>query len=247
MTESTPPPRRPLATFLRSESVQPAASAPSEATAAMDTAAATGPETPAPAAAAQAPPRAPVAAATPPHSPATRPNAEASVPTFARRPRHFSRTRATAWQWTLLLLLCAALSTQLVLADRARLAADARWRPALSTLCAALRCALPAWREPAAFTMLERDVRPIAAAPGVLRVQASFRNDARWEQAWPWLQLSLSDADGRLIGRRAFAPRDYLGHAPAAHDRLAPGQSARIDFHVREPSADTAAFAFEFR
>ncbi|MBF9174694.1 DUF3426 domain-containing protein, partial [Xanthomonas campestris pv. campestris] len=108
-------------------------------------------------------------------------------------------------------------------------------------------CALPPWRDPATLTLLTRDVRPLPAYPGVLQIQASFRNDARWAQAWPWLQLSLSDADGRVIGTRVFSPQDYLGQAPAAQDTLAPGQAVQVAFRVREPAASTAAFSFDFR
>src|SRR5699024_7359212 len=93
--------------------------------------------------------------------------------------------------------LATLLAAQLLLADRSRLAADAGWRPVLATLCGALRCSLPAWREPAAIAIEQRDVRPAPEQPGVLQVNALIRNDARWPQAWPRLTLTLSDIDGR--------------------------------------------------
>jgi hypothetical protein len=144
---------------------------------------------------------------------------------------------------TLLLLL------QIVLADRARLAADARWRPALSQVCAVLHCNLPPWREPDAITLLDRDVRPDPRRPGVLHATASFRNDARWPQPWPMLVLTLSDADGRVTGARSFAPSEYLQAAgsPATQNGLASGQSASVALDIIEPAPRTVAFAFDFR
>ncbi|WP_407369551.1 DUF3426 domain-containing protein [Xanthomonas campestris] len=168
-------------------------------------------------------------------------------PAFARRSLARPRLRASGWQWAVLVGLVLLLGLQIVLADRARLAGDARWRPLVSAACAVARCALPPWRDPATLTLLTRDVRPLPAYPGVLQIQASFRNDARWAQAWPWLQLSLSDADGRVIGTRVFSPQDYLGQAPATQDTLAPGQAVQVAFRVREPAASTAAFSFDFR
>ncbi|MEA9750863.1 DUF3426 domain-containing protein [Xanthomonas campestris pv. raphani] len=168
-------------------------------------------------------------------------------PAFARRGLARPRLRASGWQWAVLVGLVLLLGLQIVLADRARLAGDARWRPLVSAACAVARCALPPWRDPATLTLLTRDVRPLPAYPGVLQIQASFRNDARWAQAWPWLQLSLSDADGRVIGTRVFSPQDYLGQAPATQDTLAPGQAVQVAFRVREPAASTAAFSFDFR
>jgi hypothetical protein len=79
-----------------------------------------------------------------------------------------------------------------------------------------------------------------------LNVQATFRNDARWPQAWPVLLLSLSDADGRVLGARAFAPKEYLG-ATATQTELAPGQSAQIVLRLHEPNPDVVAFSFDFR
>ena len=148
------------------------------------------------------------------------------------------------WRWPLIALLALLLGLQILLADRARLAADPGWRPVVENLCGALGCTLPAWHEPTAFLMLDRQIRP-AGTPGVLRVDATFRNDARWAQDWPALQLALSDADGRVLGSAVFTPEQYLGAAPAT--RLAPGQSAQASFLVREPAPGTVAFSFEFR
>ena len=94
--------------------------------------------------------------------------------------------------------------------------------------------------------MLSRDIRPVPGQAGALQVQASFRNDARWAQAWPALRLSLSDADGRTIGARAITPADYLAD-PAPSTELVPGQSARMAVQVHEPDGGAVAFTFEFR
>lgn len=171
------------------------------------------------------------------------------APSFLRRaPANPAAARRTPrWQWLLLAALALLLAIQVVLADRATLAAHAGWRPVVAGLCTVLRCSLPAWHQPEAYTMLQRDVRPLPGRQGVLQVQASFRNDARWAQAWPALSLSLSDADGRVIGRRLLQPRDYLGAAHDPAQRLEPGQSAQVAFLLREPSAATVAYTFEFR
>jgi hypothetical protein len=173
------------------------------------------------------------------------PNVAATpAPSFMRAPERAAPT--PRWQWALVGGLVVLLSLQIAVADRARLAADAGSRPWIAGLCSVLRCSLPAWQEPAAFSMISRDVRPVPGQPGALQVQASFRNDARWAQAWPSLRLSLSDADGRVIGTRVFAPHDYLDPTADAASVLEPGQSAQIAFRVREPAASTVAFTFEF-
>ncbi|QDH69062.1 DUF3426 domain-containing protein [Marilutibacter alkalisoli] len=185
-------------------------------------------------------------------SPPLPPTPAPPVPAASSGPS-FTRVRvdphASAPQWPLLLTiagLAALLALQLLLAQRAELAGKAQWRPLMTALCTVLRCDLPPWHQPAAYVMLDRSVRPIADRPGVLQVNASFRNDARWAQAWPTLVLSLSDADGRQVGQRAFAPGDYHG-THAADDRLESGQSATVAFEVVEPAPNIVAFTFDFR
>ncbi|QIO89742.1 membrane protein [Stenotrophomonas rhizophila] len=265
MSEPTQPPRRPLATFLRpAQDAAPVDDglppAPADGRADDDTAASTGdtpwddalPQIAIPPAEVDAETDAePVveADATPADDALTAGASAddaplATAPSFLQAPR--ARLRTPRWQWGLVAGLGVLLLLQIAVADRARLAADAGTRPWIAGLCSVLRCTLPAWREPAAFSMISRDVRPVPGQPGALQVQASFRNDARWAQAWPALRLSLSDADGRLIGTGEFAPADYLGAANASGHVLEPGQSARIAFRVREPAASTVAFTFEF-
>ena len=150
------------------------------------------------------------------------------------------------WQFALVAALGLLLGLQILIADRERLAADEDWRPLITRLCGVVGCSVPTWHQPGAFSMLNRDVRPIANLPGGLEAQATFRNDAAWPQAWPLLLLSLSDADGRVVGTRQFTPAEYLGKdIPKAG--LAPGQSAQVSFRLREPDAGVVAFSFDFR
>ena len=177
-----------------------------------------------------------------------RTRAAAHAPSFLRNEARAAHSALPA-SWPRIAILAALallLALQLLLAQRDVLARDARWRPAVDLACRALRCTLPPWRDPAAFTMLARDVRPHPTAPGTLQIAASFRNDARWAQAWPRLVLTLSDVDGRVVGARAFTAREYLG-APPTQNTLAPGQTAAISLSVVEPAPGVVSFGFEFR
>jgi hypothetical protein len=166
------------------------------------------------------------------------------APSFARRHAP-APVRAMQWRsWLVVTVLGVLLLAQIVLAQREELAANARWRPLISGVCTVLRCQVPAWREPTAFTMLQRSVQPKAGTRGVLRVSASFRNDAHWAQPWPTVLLTLSDKDGRQVGLRAFTPAEYRGQGDAGH--IAPGQSATIQLDVVEPAQQVVAFTFDF-
>lgn len=195
-------------------------------------------------------------AATPPPSPATTDAAAVPAATVGPAPRpatatpSFARTGTAqhhGFDWktaSAAVALALLLVLQLLLAGRAQLADDARWRPLVSTLCSAFGCTLPPWREPAAFTVLARDVRPHPSLPGVLRVTATLRNDARWSQPWPRLRLTLSDVDGNPVAARDFAASEYLG-ARSSPQQIASGQVAAFAMDIVEPAPRSVAFDFE--
>lgn len=144
-----------------------------------------------------------------------------------------------------LVVLGLLLPLQILLADRARLAADPDWRPLLESSCRLLGCGLPPWREPTAFALLSREIQAHPNQPQALLVTASIRNDARWAQPWPVLELALTDLEGQTIGLRRFQPFEYLGHAPEAAS-LAPGQSSSLALEILDPGNRAVAFEFRF-
>jgi hypothetical protein len=163
----------------------------------------------------------------------TRPKERAPIP----------RSRWMAWAAVPLLLLL--LLLQMGIANRTQLAADRAWRPRIVALCSVFGCDVPPWREPAALHLTSRELRPHPGVPGVLVVSATFRNDAPYAQPWPQLQLSLQNIDGESLGLRRFAPREYLGGAPATA-MIAAGQSASIRVEILDPGRRAVAFGFEF-
>lgn len=165
------------------------------------------------------------------------------TPSFVASPGE--RPRAGKWTWLASGALLVTLATMLLVAGRDWLGADAATRPLAERACAVLGCELRAWEDMTALHMLEHDVQADPATPGALRVRAGFRNDAPWPQPWPELVLTLSDAGGRPLAHRALRPADYLqdGH-PAL---IGAGQTASVQFAVREPDRAAVAFHFAFR
>lgn len=169
-------------------------------------------------------------------------------PSFLRRVGVDARSRGPRWPGIVaVFVLAVALVLQLLLAQRADLAASERWRPVITTLCGIADCQVPLWHEPTAYTMLARDVQPAADGPGTLLVRASFRNDARWPQAWPALQLQLTDINGVAVASRVVQPSEYHPAEAQSSSPLAPAQSASVEFRVHEPATPIVAFNFNFR
>lgn len=167
----------------------------------------------------------------------------AEAPGFVRPPPALV-FGSDGWWWLGACVLTLLLALQIVLAERHGLARQAGWRSVLEPLCNTLGCSMPAWREPAAYTLLAREVGPHPSEEGALLVSATLRNDARWPQPLPYVELALADIDGRTIALRRFAPADYHGN-PAT--LVAPGQTAHLQLELVDPDNQALAFAFEFR
>ncbi len=175
-----------------------------------------------------------------------RPQSPPRHPSFLRTISAPVRSDGSRWPGIVAAaVLVMLLVLQLLLAQRVELAATQRWRPVISSLCTVLRCDVPLWHQPSAYTMLARDVQAATSRAGVLQVKASFRNDAQWPQAWPALQLQLTDVNGQAVAARVLQPSDY--HPGESPPPLAPGQSASVEFQVAEPATPIVAFNFEFR
>jgi len=85
--------------------------------------------------------------------------------------------------------------------------------PAFARLCATAGGAIRPLRD-AAMSHLSIDASDLQADPahrGLLILTATVRNRAGWPLAYPHLELTLTDAQDRIVVRRALAPADYAG------------------------------------
>ena len=121
------------------------------------------------------------------------------------------RTRRT-WVYALAIpLLLLLLAAQLVYHFRDAIVA--RWpttRPALTSLCATLGCAVRPLRDVGALSIDASDLQVDPAHKGLLILTATVRNRAAYALTYPYLELTLTDAQDQVVVRRAFAPGEYL-------------------------------------
>jgi predicted Zn finger-like uncharacterized protein len=86
-------------------------------------------------------------------------------------------------------------------------------RPAMARLCDVAGCAIRPLRDPAMshLSIEASDLQADPAHRGLLILSATLRNRATWSVAYPYLELTLTDAQDRVVVRRALAPVDYAG------------------------------------
>ncbi|HEX7438712.1 MAG TPA: zinc-ribbon and DUF3426 domain-containing protein [Caldimonas sp.] len=99
--------------------------------------------------------------------------------------------------------------------------AAARWpalRPAFAQWCAMAACTLG---PPRRIEDISVESTALAKAPGTeaFRLAVTLRSHGSMPVALPWIDLSLTDASGKLVARKALATREFNPAATA----LAPG------------------------
>jgi len=83
-------------------------------------------------------------------------------------------------------------------------------RPALEALCRSLDVDLPLPRHVELVSIETSDLQADPARSNLLVLNASLRNRANYGQAYPSLELSLTDTADGAIARRVLRPAEYL-------------------------------------
>jgi predicted Zn finger-like uncharacterized protein len=132
-------------------------------------------------------------------------------PRYEWNPRKPVRERPALYAAAALLLVVA-LALQLVLEYRDRLAAQAPFtRPILASACSLLGCTIAPLHDAAALSIDASDLQADPAHRGLLQLSATIRNRAAYAIAYPYLELTLTDASDQIVARRALAPGEYVG------------------------------------
>lgn len=116
------------------------------------------------------------------------------------------------WPWVIGgVLAFAAIGLQAALAFRVELAT--LWpqtRPALVALCDIADCQVGLPAKVALVSIEASDLHPEPERAGHLALTATLKNRAPFAQAFPYLELTLTDTSDKAIARKVLAPTDYL-------------------------------------
>jgi hypothetical protein len=119
------------------------------------------------------------------------------------------------------LILLSALVTQVAHFYRAELAVSTpSLRPLLESACAVLDCEIPLPRHVELVSIEASDLQVDPTQGGALTLTATLKNRAAYAQAWPLLEITLTDVQDNAVLRRVLQPTEYL--PPKADPTLFP-------------------------
>ena len=97
-------------------------------------------------------------------------------------------------------------------------------KPQIQRVCARLGCEVPLPRRAELMSIETSDLQAEPANPGVMVLSATLRNRAAFPQAYPALELTLTNDRDEPLARKVLQPADYLERGPRerrAEDGLA--------------------------
>lgn len=146
----------------------------------------------------------------------------------------FLSRRRRSWYWaisTLLLLLL--LLAQAAYLFRVELAARVPGlKPALLAYCRILECSMPLPQQASLMSIESSELQDDPAHKSQIMLIALLRNHAAYAQAFPDLELTLTDAQDNALARRTFTPPDYLSTPEELDVGLSANQELALKLHL---------------
>lgn len=149
-----------------------------------------------------------------------------------------------AWYWTALsVLLALAALAQLTYLFRTELAARLPGlKPALAAACAKLHCTVPLPHNIDLMAIDSSNMETDPAQPGVITLSVTLHNLAPYTQAYPDLELTLTDMNDAPVGRRIFHPGEYLKDIAEANQGLGPNRDNSIRLAIDASGLKAAGY-----
>ncbi len=116
------------------------------------------------------------------------------------------------------------------------------FKPFLSAYCNVLGCRINLPRNADLITIEASDLKQFPERPNEIVVAALLRNRAAYAQAFPALELTLTDAADQVIVKRSIQPADYLADKSRIEQGIAPLDEANV--RLRLETKDVIAVGY---
>lgn len=120
------------------------------------------------------------------------------------------------------LLLIFTASIQAIYHLRVKIAAEyPQFKPVLVKACAQLKCTINLPKKLDLITIGDSDMQEDDNFKSVINFTSSIKNNANYVQAYPNIELTLTNAEDKIAIKRLIPPKDYLSAEKKVEDGLA--------------------------
>lgn len=139
-----------------------------------------------------------------------------------------------AWPWAIAaLVLALLLVAQSAYFFRVELAARMPYlKPALAGYCRLMKCTVPLPRKTDLIGIESSELVADPKHENQIDLNALLRNRAPFAQAYPNLELTLSDSQDKPLARRVFRPMDYLPPRENEATGILPNHDLNLRLHL---------------
>jgi len=167
------------------------------------------------------------------------------TPEFVTPPK--SQQKFRPWMWiTTNIILLLGFAGQFAYAKREWLLSNHQTRLWMDQICHFFQCQLPLSKDLAYMHLLSRDIRPHPSVSDALIISATLHNAAPFTQVFPEIEVTLSDLDDKILGKRRFRSADYISDPNLRENGMAPNVSVALSLEIVEPAQHAVAFEFAF-
>ena len=154
--------------------------------------------------------------------------------------------RSLAWLWGIAsMVLVGAFCTQLIYFNSSELALTPDLAPWITRFCQTTGCVIRPRQDVSRIELVEAGITPHPQFEKMLEVKATLVNRAGFTQAYPSLEVTLSNNDGVVIARRAFHPQEYLEKPSLASEGMPPNIAINALFAITEPGKSSVGYEIQ--
>lgn len=163
---------------------------------------------------------------------------------FATDPRFLTpKTKLNVWLISLSLLLAIFAGLQAIYFLRTKIAADyPQFKPYLVQACAALKCEVNLPKNLDLFTIDDSDMQEDEQYKDVIKFSSLLINNANHVQAYPNVELTLTDTAEQPVLRKLISPGDYLAANANVAVGIGPRDEVRINLAINVKDIAVAGY-----
>jgi len=112
-------------------------------------------------------------------------------------------------------------------------------QPSLAAMCRVLHCTVGLPSNIEQLSLDSSELQQLPSNANIYTLNVLLRNRSSTTQSWPYLELTLNDADDKPIIRRVFTPSEYLPLSLQVSDGFGGNneQPIKLNFELTQPAA----------
>ena len=154
-----------------------------------------------------------------------------------------SKPKRNAWLWLLAFLLFSLALLQSIYFLRAKIAADyPQFKPYLVQACELIHCKIDLPQQLDLLTIDDSDMQESDDYQDVIHFSSLLINNANHVQAYPNIELTLTDIDDKPVLRKLVKPAEYLKQDDNVASGLAGREEVRINLAINVHAISVAGY-----